>query len=82
MTGGKEEAAGVCGGRGALWDFNGSLGRKSFVSSREKGGLAIGAVLPRAERQSTEDWERGRGRWGRTRMRPRACARPRSETDL
>ena len=23
MTGDKEEAAGVCGGRGVLWDFNG-----------------------------------------------------------
>ena len=23
MTGGKEEAAGVCGGRGQLWDLNG-----------------------------------------------------------
>jgi hypothetical protein len=60
------------GGRGALWDLNGSSGRKSFMSGREKGGLAVCAVPQRATRVSVEGGERGRGRWVSTRMRRRA----------
>ena len=32
----KEEAAGVCGGRGALWDLNGGLGRNRSMDGQRK----------------------------------------------
>src|SRR5579864_1074087 len=62
--------------------FQRQLGSQSFVGRRKKGGLAIGAVLPRAETRSAEDRQRRGGHWVDTRMRRRAWARPRSETDL
>jgi hypothetical protein len=65
----RSEAAGVCGGRGALWDLNGGLGRESFVSEYEKVGLGVCALGQRAAGVPAEGRESGRGHWVSTRMR-------------
>ncbi len=40
-----EEAAGVCGGRGALWDLNGGLGRNRSVGRHSfEGACGIGLL--------------------------------------
>ena len=59
----RRKPLGVCGGRGALWDLNGSLGRESFVSGYEKVGLGECALRQRAARGPTEGREKGRGHW-------------------
>lgn len=45
---------GGCRVRGELWDLNGSLDRKNFVSGREKGGFAVCVALQGARKESAE----------------------------
>jgi hypothetical protein len=66
----------VCGGRGALWDWNSSWDRESFVSRGEKVGSAVCPLREKVVRVSADRGERGPGRWVNTRMRGRASAHP------
>jgi len=77
MTGDQEEAAGVCGGRGALWDLNGGLGRNKSINRHRKSRSRPCAVVQKAAGGLVERGERCRGLRVSTRMYRRAGAHPR-----
>src|SRR5262252_5540522 len=72
-----QEAAGVCGGRGALWDLNGGLGRNRSMVRHRKSRSRPCAVVQRAAGGLVEGGEGGRGLRVSAGMYRRAGAHPR-----